>query len=96
MAEKLRSHTGVFWEGWLNMHGVLRVYNDRLVIRALGQDYIFPRDKIAALRVSRFLWWRRITIEHSIPEETSYIGFRPYTFSEVQQDLAAAGFTLAD
>jgi hypothetical protein len=76
------------------MPGVLSVYSDRLVIRVLGQDCIFPRDKIVALRANKLLFWRWIAIEHSMPEQASYTGFRPFTFIEVQQDLAEAGFEL--
>lgn len=76
----------------LNMPDTLYIYTDRLVIRALRKGYAFPRAAIIGLHAIRVLFWRLIQIEHSIPEESSFVAFRPFSFPEVQQRLANAGF----
>jgi hypothetical protein len=57
--------------GSLNMPGKLFIYPDRLMIRAMWQEYSFPRASIVALQVVRVLFWRTIQIEHSMPEESA-------------------------
>jgi hypothetical protein len=76
----------------VHVHGRLFIYPDRLVIRAVSSDSIFPRASIVELRVIRVLFfWRAIQIVHSKPDECQFVGFRPFGVDEAQKQLRGFG-----
>jgi hypothetical protein len=79
----------------VHVRGRLFVNPDRLLIRALSPDSIFPRASVVELRVIRVLFfWRAIQIVHSKPDECEFVSFRPSGFDEAQKHLEALGYTV--
>src|SRR3954471_16682070 len=93
----MRPEHGSFCIGWnlstrLKAPGALYVHAERLMVRSLWRDYVFPRANIEGLRVLRILLWRVIRLRHSVLGYARFIAFRPYHFADVYWNLIDAGF----
>jgi len=91
--------TGRNW--WLSMHGTtpfgeLRIYDDRLVLRALFHTYEFPRDAIQFLSIIRGVLSVGLRIEHTVDRLPRLIVFWSSDIDDLREHLEAADYRVVD
>ncbi len=86
---------------WLSMHGTtpfgqLRIYDDRLVLRALFHTYEFPRDAIQSLSLIHRALSVGLRIEHTGKRVPRLIVFWSPEIDELREQLEAADYRVVD
>jgi hypothetical protein len=83
-------------------YAVLSAYRDALRLSCLGQDYVFPKDRIIALSRHRGLFTVGLRIEHDVPLYPAFIVFwvavffKRTRFTLIKERLNALGYEVKD
>ena len=85
---------------WFGMHGTwpfgqLRIYDDRLVLKAVFRTYEFPRESIDSLAITVGPLSVGLRIEHSVSEYPPIIVFWSFNVAELQEHLEAADYRVS-
>jgi hypothetical protein len=85
---------------WFSMHGTwpfgqLRIYDDRLILKAFFRTYEFPRESIESLSVTVGPLSVGIRIEHTVEAYPQIIVFWSFNIGELQEHLEAADYRVS-
>ena len=83
-------------------YAVLSACRDSLRLSCLGQDYVFPKDRIIGLSRHRGLFSVGLRIEHDVPLYPAFVVFwvsvffKKARFSQTKERLNALGYRVKD
>ncbi len=75
--------------------GQLRIYDDRLILKALFRTYDFPRESVDSLSVTVGPLSVGLRVEHCVREYPPIIVFWSFNMAELREHLEAADYRVS-